>query len=299
MTPINAPTDWIRKLVQSGKIKEVHHRLTADQLIPVGCTLPLCLEDGTPCDAAYIRSLREDTPADEEAVTIDGAWETKVVDRKFSAYRDALYPGGHLFEDIAEELDLGVGIDHGSGLNFSATSCLFGVSQTNGIVYVLDECVSNGRTSEEDDARGLLAMLARWGIEWTQLKWVVGDRKLTGKDGLEKKSNKLLTKELCKLLKVKRLPRAIRTAKQGKGHGSGSVAFGVGWLHRALVRDRIFVHHECTRLRECLSRWKGADDDYKHMIDCLRYALDHLIFEKGQGPAGHVATYRQPYQQPL
>ena len=85
------------------------------------------------------------------------------------------------------------------------------------------------------------------------------------------------------------------TAKTGAGSNPrGSVYRGVSWLHRALLRPGQFtIHPRCTSLIESMSKYRGGSTDpHGHLVDALRYALDHWI-NKGQTrnlPPGTLVT---------
>ncbi|MCA9494706.1 MAG: terminase family protein, partial [Myxococcales bacterium] len=110
-TPVNAPTDYLRELVEAGTISDHWRRITPAELIPVGRTLPLRTRNGRLKDQAYIDHRRSLTPEYEQPVVIDGEWEF----RGDGAYFDGAWdPAKHVFRARLEKWDhLVLGIDHG------------------------------------------------------------------------------------------------------------------------------------------------------------------------------------------
>jgi hypothetical protein len=281
-TPINAPVEYLRELAEVGKISDHHFRLEARHLIPVGATEPMLLDDGTPMDADWIAEVRSNTLAREEPIVVDGEWETRVEGRLFRAF-DSRVGGRHVVAELPPnpdlDLDLAIGIDH--GWSFKQVAVLVGLDRSaDGFphVYVLDEYVGEGETTEDHDAAGILSMLQRWGVSWGDLVEVRGDKpyeeaRVVGPVG--RKSNADLMRALRTQLRLKRtaqLVPPIRQAKTGKGGGRGSIDRGCTWLHRAMVRDRFTVLSRCERLIGALERWDYTDSDEKDPIDALRYS---------------------------
>ena len=283
LTPINAPVDWLREAVEAGRISDTHVRLEAANMIPVSSSRPLCLEDGTPMDEAWIESVLLETLGMEIPVVCHGEWELRVEGRTFTAWDTTR----HISADLpAGSLVVCVGLDHGDGENFSQVAVLVAVDDTGDYprVAVLDEYISPGTTTPDMDAAGAVAMLSRSGLGWASVDRAHVDRKYGGRrNSLSKKSNAAFIRALGRVLKTPAaaIKPEIRTVKRGKGHGRGSVDHGCRFLHQCMVRPGHFqVHPRCTRLIESLNRWDYRDNEYKHAIDALRYALDSYIFRK-------------------
>jgi len=283
LTPINAPVDYLRELTESGQVEDIHGPLTPEAMIPVGQSRPIRLTDGTRCDAAWIDSIRASTLDTEEPVVVDGEWDCRAIGRLFRAFAST-GPDAHVSDRVPPgDVKLCVGIDHGSGANFSSAAVLVALEPdpTHPRVWVLDEYVSEGETDERDDARGILSMLSRWGLSWDDLDHAYGDRPWR-RGSMQKKSNGQLMRAIGR--KIKRKPDALspqlRTVKRGKGHGAGSVHMGEVYLHRAMVRRGCFnVGARCEQVIASLERYDGrSDSPYKHILDAIRYALDWQIF---------------------
>lgn len=294
MTPINGPVEWLREKCELGKIADHHYPLKAEYLIPVGMDRPLRLEDGTPMDQAWCDMLREQTLESEMGVVIDGEWEIRVEGRIFSSFDNA----SHTLKQLPRgEYKLCLGMDHGDGANFSEAAYLVAVQESGGFqkIFVLDEYVSEQSTTPDMDAAAIMSMLSRNGVTWEQLDMVYGDRSYGGrKRGLSKKSNTELLRSVAKSMGVpySKLRPFINTVKRGEGHGRGSVDQGLRYLHHCMVRPGYFgIHLRCSRLIESLDKWDGRDDQWKHSIDALRYALDYYIFQRTRRPIAPARFY--------
>lgn len=288
-TPVNAPVDYIRDMAEDDehRLVDIHSRCVPEMLIPVGNTRPIRI-DGEVCDQDWIDAQIADSLAYEVEVVVHGGWEFRQEGRIFVAYQDDVNDG-HTVKaappQFSGKFDLHFGADHGSGDNFSSCAVLVGVvkSEHGHAVWVLDEYVSDGMTTEKQDAKGVVDMLKRWGWVWKDIDHAFGDRVHYGpKGGLGKKSNGQLQRAVARELGVQphKMGKQILTVKRGKGHGAGSVHMGVRWLHRAMVRGDFHVSERCTRVLGMLNNWDGSDDQWKHIADGLRYALNNVIFTR-------------------
>lgn len=303
MTPIGAPVEYMRQLVKDGLIEDIHERLTPEQLVPVGHTLPRRLPDGTLCDAEWIAKIEAETPPHEVDVRVHGGWEIRLVDRYFAPFRST-GKGSHVHEEVPTgDVVLCLGVDHGSrpgkqiALLVAVEEGVLDEVTTTAIyrrhhrIYVVDEYVDkDGVSDPEADADGILAMLKRAGQEWSDLRHAHGDR-VHMKGRGQQKSNKDLAAWLGKRLKkpMEDLRPELKTVKRGEGRGVGSVSVGSRWLYNAMLRAGAFgVHPRCERLIKALDTYTLADDDAKDPVDALRYALDSYIFPRASGPSRPV-----------
>lgn len=286
LTPINAPTDWLKELCEAEppQVTDVHRRLTAEELIPIGEEEPLKLPSGQPMDQAWIDELRRTTLPFAEPVVVDGEWEQRVQGRVFASWDETAMLRATAPD--APEWKVCLGIDHGSKVGKEvALLVLVDESGDHDRVWVADEYVGVENGTISDDARGILGMLSRNGIRWSQLDYAWGDR-LYIRGALDRKSNSDLIREIAKLLSIpsKGLLPSIRTVKRGTGRGRGSVDAGCRYLHQAMLRPgHFYVHPRCNRLTTSLDRWDYSDNDEKDPIDALRYALQYYVFRTSRG----------------
>ena len=285
LTPVNAPTDWLRELVEDGQIEDIHRRLSPEELIPIGETEPLRLPSGQPMDQAWIDNLRANTLPYAVPVVVDGEWEQRVTGRVFTQWDET--------KMLSAEAPIGgtwkvcLGVDHGSkvGKEIGLLVLVDDSDEHHDRIWVVDEYVGAENGTVSDDARGIMAMLSRNGLQWRQLDYAWGDR-LYMRGVVDRKSNIELVREIARLVGVphRSLSPTIRTVKRGTGRGRGSVDAGCRYLHQAMLRPgHFFVHPRCSRLLESLDRWDYTDSDFKDPIDALRYSLQRFIFRTGRG----------------
>ncbi len=292
MTPINVPTiEWLRVEVEEGgrlNISDHHHKLLAPELIPVGYNAPLVLADGTPCDEAWVQSQRMNTLAHEVPVVCDGEFRMAAEAPIFTAFRRDKHI---VHEWPAGKADLYIGFDHGLAVH-AQVAVLLAVQWPRGkgrdpMVWVLDEAIGDGETTDDDDAEAVLQMLERNGLLWSQLEATFGDRSHRGATRIVQKSNGRL------MAAIARHPRAgrhgiragimeppIRPAKRGAANQPGAVSYGCTWLHRLMLQPGMLkVHRQATF---CTRSFLGYDmtpnSPESHVMDAIRYGLKALIY---------------------
>lgn len=283
-TPVNAPVDYIRDLVDDGQIVDLHYSLRAEHLIPIGRSAPLRTTDGRPMDAAWIAEQRRLVLEWEAPVILDGEWEFRAMGQVFPAWD----PAAHVTrtKDIPEALlprthKLAIGIDYGDD-SHRQVAILVAVDDAgeHPRVWVLDEYVSDGRTTTEQDAKEIVAMLQRQDLRWEQVDFAHGDKRYTGRrNDLTEKSNTETQKAIADLLRVgeRKLSPPILSAKRGQRAGAGAKYRGARWLHEAMIRPGHFkVAGRCETLIESLGKWDWTEN-YKDPVDALRYALKPWI----------------------
>lgn len=294
LTPINAPEplDWLIELVEKGVVEDHHVRMTPAAYTFEDGTVRR-LGDGTVLDLDWIEDQRRIVLPRFAPVILDGEWNLRVEGNVFTAFdRDV-----HVTDDYPEDdWILCLGIDHGTGRDFSQVGILVMIqpSKAQGLypkVWVLAEDITEGDTTPDQDAARYAAMLERFGWEWSDLDFVFGDKAHQGRwGGVSRKSNKDLEEEMVRILRLKSrsyLKPRIAQAKRGKGGGRGAVEWGSTWLHRSMLRDAHFkIHRSCKRLIDSIERWDFADNEWKHAIDALRYAVwEHSMRGRREGAA--------------
>lgn len=294
-TPINAGragAEWIAEEVREGRMVDIHRRLEPEELIPVGRTQPICTRDGTVCDAAWIAEKIAETLPHEVPVVIHGEWSMSAEAPVFTAFRLS-GPRRHVREDVPDgDVEVVVGVDHGVQAHTQAAVVVaVDRSGEHPRLWVLGEYQSDGETTEDDDADGILAMLDEVGVRWCDLWTAYGDRPHPGQRrfSLAGKSNSGLQRALERAAAGRRhgispgaIRPPIRPAKRGAANAPGSVAYGCTWLHRLMVRDgHLSIHPRCGHL---ISSIQGYDlrqnTDEAHLVDALRYALRDLIYRR-------------------
>ena len=282
LTPIGAPTDWLKLAVEEGKLEDIHSDLSVDALTPLGWSTPRRL-GGVLCDDAWIAEVARQTPTHEIPVRVHGEWEIRVVGRWFDRFRST-GEGAHVHSrQPTGDIKLALGIDHGSspGKQIALLLAIDDAAE-HPRIYIVDEYVDrDGLATPEDDAAGILAMLARHGAKWRDLNFAGGDivhMRGTGRQ----KSNKDLSIQIARKLGLpsEMLAPPIRTVKQGRANVRGAVKMASRWLFQHMLRDGHFgVNPRCKRLIEALDRYHpDRDDENKDPVDALRYGLDRWIW---------------------
>ena len=290
MTPVNAPVDWLRNLVEEEKLEDLHYVLSPENLIPAGSTRPLRTKAGVPMDEDWIEEQRASVLSWEAPVVLDGDWEFKAVDRVFESFRlDRHVVPSLVSSDVgpAGPVRLAIGIDYGDErLRTAAVLVAIDDKSENPRVWILDEYVPERASTLDMDARSILTMLAANDLKWADLDFAYGDKRYTDASGkLTRKSNAKLLDALEKAAGTGRgLRPKVLSAKRGPGRGRGSVWTGVRWLNDAQIRPgHFFMDARCSWGQECLLNWDGTErSKFKDWIDALRYALTPWILRRGR-----------------
>lgn len=266
---------------------EVQVPLTLDAVTPRGglCETPWMTQE-------EIERFERGLPGPERACRMGLSRQPVMSDRYFIAF------GTHLVSDIDRselvrtKAELCVGIDHGSkpGAQRAALiACAIVLGQPK--VWVLAEYKADGRTSSEDDARGIMRMLESWDVTIDDVDHWVGDRAHHGDRYGGKKSNRRLLHQFSLIRGVdperirswrRKLPKALSSMDTPRKY-ERSVWDGCEILHRLMVADtpRIVFDPKTTALQEDLMEWRGAQTDpHKDGIDALRYAVVDMTKER-------------------
>lgn len=288
LTPVNRPVDWLRRRVEDGAVADLHYILSPEHLVfEVGPATGrrMTLEDGTPCDAEWIARLIAETSDQEVPVVIHGEWEF----RQEGAYLSKVWTPERMLVERAPayEYETEIGIDWGDRPGKQIVLDIR-VAESAGAggypyIHVFNEYVGvSGNETPEDDARGVLDMLASSGVSWSEVRGAHADR--AHKAGRpDTKSAQELSRALAHLLGLRdwrSLSPPIRVAKRGQGRGKGSLVTRSRWLHSQMARGNVTIHPRCKRLIEAIPKytpWK--DNDYKDPIDALVYGLDRYIYQ--------------------
>jgi phage terminase large subunit-like protein len=265
LTPIGLPLGWLRALVESGEVEDIHTPLTVEATTPIGGRPLLRADD--------IAKLEAQVLPMERAQRIHGEWEAGFTEGRVFVQFDHTT----MVRDEAPtgEAQIAIGIDHGkeSGAQTAVMVAVTRSRDNEPRITVLDVVSSNGMTTPEDDAAQILSMIKRAGLRWEQIDRWVGDRAAVSRRGGALKSNALLVQAFEKSLKIPigTWPARIHTAYKP----AGSVFHGYRVLQAAMLRGDFVIHPRCKRLIDDLGKFDGrAASEHKHTIDGLRYALE-------------------------
>jgi phage terminase large subunit-like protein len=292
LTPVNRDCTWLREMVEQGVIQEVHAKLTAPNLIPVGAAGPLCLPDGTPMDQAWIDAERLRTPAIYAPVVLDGEWDM----RPEGVYFECFDRSRHVSQTAVLNPTRG-NVRWVLGIDYSAADRAFGqvgaLAQVQSqvdekkrrreAVIVHDLVMMDGVVTNRQFAAAVLEMLARNGIAWRDLHSVHGDNPVESRWALKSNIETMRALALEMGVSYGSLQPRIRAAKEG----SASLAMltaGCRYLWELIAEDRFTIRPRAMSMAEALETWDYTKHHpSKDRVDALRYALKPWIQPRGRG----------------
>jgi phage terminase large subunit-like protein len=239
-------------------------------------------------DQASIDRMAATLPEAVRKMRIEGSWEPVRTERWLTNY-DATR---HIRPDRAPAgAWLAVGVDHGTAAG-KQVAVLLAIAQRDGLrpwCWIIDEECSDGMTTPQQDARGILKMLARNNLAWHDVDEWVGDRPTGESRYLVRKSNTILRKHLANQAKV---PLVSAPGAPGFPHfrtpqkHAGSVENGL-WLMNALLGDfeqdgtpHMMIHPRCERFAAFCDGFDGDRwDPLKDVGDAGRYPIEVAIGE--------------------
>jgi len=268
MTPVGQDVDYLRQLVNQGRVSCTMAPLTVSDTTPQGCSPIITQDQIDRISATYL-------PIDREA-RINGSWEVGVQEgRVFDCFEDSMItslpcpPADYVFC---------VGIDHGAQPN-TQVAILAAVDTTHPQepkVYVLDEYLS-GAAPPEHHIRAIIEMLHRNGLTAEQCRWT-GDAAHRGNAKSGRMSNALLRRAAENVLgyPAGNLPFRISTASKP----AFSVYYGAAQIHSVMARRNFYIQTRCEETIKSLKNWtmkskqyQRSRDKYGHCVDALRYAI--------------------------
>jgi hypothetical protein len=177
---------------------------------------------------------------------------------------------------------LAVGVDHGSRPGAQCAYLVAVLAQGEGRcqVHVLGEYVATTQTSAEDGA-GIVAMLARAGVQVAEVDLWVGDRAHEAKSRAVYKTNQFLRAGIARAIGVdvtrrdwtQRVPKPLamlRTPRKFVGsHWVRAMA-----IHRLMTSDALTVDPGCPHLIQALGEWQGGSKEAaKDKLDAFGYPV--------------------------
>ena len=279
MTPIGRPLGWLRKEIEGDPETGDPPREVWEQVV-----IPLTPENAphrTP--ESIIAQLARTSPW-ERGQRIEGGWDGVTPGRRF-ALEDR-----HVIDDEARDArvyaQIRLGVDHGEGAGRTTIYAVGVVGRRPPYTFVvLGEYVSTERTVPAEDARGLLQMLSRLGLRVEQIRAAYGDINSAGKLGGGYSCNEALEDSLALQMHQSRCPVTFEVPSKRRG----SVNLGEGRMSHAIIENRWYVHESCSALLASYRHYTGKEEDLKHALDGVRYAVADLLLE-GTTPAKTVAS---------
>jgi hypothetical protein len=298
-TPINGPTAHLREAIEGGSVREVHAPLTVENLRKADTGEQVRLEDGTPCDQAWIDEIWRETRGLYADIINNGGWEQAIEGVVFETFDAKKHVRATTLRKDAGQLRYMLGIDYAAANRECGQVAVLvqvltrkppGAGLPVHEVVVMDEAVASGKVTTDEFVDQVLAMLARNRLEWRNLDVVHGDNPVRSR--FEERSNGIVTRYLASRLRVpqKGLQPPIYNAKEGV-RADRQRDEGIRFLIGAFARDRIRISPLCKAVIEGLQTWDGSDDHpRKDVLDALRYALKPVILPGGMSSGGRTAV---------
>lgn len=269
MTPIGRPLGWLRKEVEGDPETGEAPREEWQQVV-----IPL-----TPANAPHrtlesITAQLARTAPWERGQRIEGGWDGVTPGRRF------LLQERHVIDDAQREsrtyAQIRIGADYGEAAGRTAIYVVGVCGRRPPYTFVvLGEYVSQERTVPAEDARGLLRLLSGLGLRLEQVRAAYGDMNSAGKLGAGYSCNEAMEDSLA--LQMQQAACPVRFEVPSKRRGS--VGLGEGRIAHAIIENRWLVHESCTALLASFRHYTGAEEDLKHPVDGVRYAVADLLLE--------------------
>lgn len=278
-TPDAPPLGWLRDLVDDGVVAEHNFGLSEPNTWPEGAARPLLYQHEIDSEVATWLEV-------EREMRLNGAWEPVVTGRWLTNFSENnVRPFGVGDSELAGAW-LCVGIDHGATAGKQA-AMLLAMQNRNGLdarVWWIDEHLSDGYTTPEQDAAAIRAMLRRHGLTVADVDDWIGDRPTGDSKYLVSKTNRDLLRQIARLegRPVEDLKR-IATPKKW----AGSVTHGLRLLNGLFGetdengKPRGIVHPRCERFRAFCETFQGdRRDPLKDIGDAGRYPVERNVIVK-------------------
>lgn len=297
LTPVNRDCTWLRKLVEKKVVLEVHAKLHAPDLIPIGRDRPLTLLDGTPMDQAWVDEMRRTTPARWAPVILDGEWDTVPEGVWYTCFDRKKHVQGAKFNPARGPIFFCLGFDYASGdRDYGHVAELVAVQEQRDekgrkrhAVLALDEVALGGTDSNAKFAQEVVRMLERNRLRWDQLHFVHGDNPVTSR--WAEKSNLNTMRAIAVELGIAYdalNPRILNAKDDIKS--AGSFDNSNQWVYERIANGDTRISPRCEKLAKGLETWDYTKTHpLKDPIDAFRYALKPFIFPKDR--ASNVEIY--------
>lgn len=264
-TPDSPPLEYLRKEVEEGRVHDMQTTYCQESVTVRGGLVPWAWKLQADIDEDI-----GNYAADERPMRRDGAWDPVVAGRWLERITEELVTDAGL---AAGSWEICVAADHGTRPGRQSASLC--AANDLGEYMLLDECVKGTVTSMEEDADGMLEMLARNGLGWEDVDHWVGDRATSDSYWGSAKSNQDLQRALAARLRM--------TAQEAAARGlrihtfpkpRASVRRGVAVINQLAAKKLLRIHRRCERFLAGAREWKGdPQSPLKDPLDSARYGL--------------------------
>lgn len=275
-TPINRPVQWLRRHIEGDPKTGEGPREDWIQFRP-----RLLQEDCTTVGGRIIRSAAS-IAAQVAGYTrsqllqrVYGEWDGLNEERAFSAFNEGTHATADADFDAETDIGVGVGIDHGESIGNQVA--VLGRYQVRDArhrrVHICGECVSTAVTTEVEDARAVLEMLGRDGLQLRHVDVLVGDINSAGKAAGGRRVNAMLAEELNRQAGYPEVVVPVTNARKGR------IIDRIRTINLALMRGWLTIDPRCVHLLEAVRMWDNtpATEAFKHWADALCYLVVPLL----------------------
>jgi phage terminase large subunit-like protein len=281
-TPVDRPVGWFRDIIEPPLEGDKRAVWIAGKGRPDGAqwkqyVIPFSRENVPWLDEDSYQQQVDLVSADptQARQRLEGAWEGLTRSRLFTAY-------GSRCQVHRPQLDgwrYALGIDHGEMAgNQIGLLCAYRGSS----LHVLAEYRDAASVDYQEDARGMLDLMAKHSISPLDIAVAVGD---TNKTKGGRRVNEVIETSIRVQLGMSRPPFRI----EGANKRAGSVDFARRIINYGLQRGDLTIEPRCTYLASCLAGYRGIDtgDDkaLSHGVAALRYIASRILAE--------TPTYRE------
>jgi hypothetical protein len=153
------------------------------------------------------------------------------------------------------------------------------VRDAAGEVRIQNEARTGEVTSTRDDARNILAMLAKENIRWHEVDHWVGDRATSDSFWGDAKSNQDLQAELAAQLGLSAREAAHRGLRiETAFKNRNSVRRGAALLNDLARKGQLKIHRQAKGFWEAAKQWRGdRQSELKDPFDSARYGVMKLL----------------------
>jgi hypothetical protein len=203
------------------------------------------------------------------AMRTQGSLDPVITARWVPSYDDVLHQRPIPLEEVAGHWRIVCATDHGTvaGKQCSVVAAVRDRDTARPIVRILGESVSDRVTTPEEDARAILALLKRLGLDYDHVDEWYGDVPTQTDSGVIRKQNEILAAEIGRMLR--RAAAKILVPRKQRG----SVEIECRALNTMAKRGDLVVASECRGVRTALLQFDGKPDHKcKDVLDAARYA---------------------------
>lgn len=283
-TPDMPDVSYLRKKVASKEIEEHNYGLSVENCWP---------GFGTARRAPFAWTTAQDIinfeasllPIERE-MRMGRSWVPLVTGRLLNSFSPDNVRAFKI-KDLADAF-LTVGVDHGAAAGKHAV-CLVAMLDrftSRPRAYIIDEVVVEGITTPEMDARSILEMLGKHGMNYDNVDQWVGDRATGSQRYQISKSNRDLRIELA--AQIRRPVKDMMVFLEPKKWKS-SMTYGFRVLDNMLSRrteqdePHLVVHPRCETFAKACREFDGDPaHPLKDVLDAGRYAIERGITKRAQ-----------------